>query len=176
MKPYDTPHTRASWSESLQLKRILGPNAFFETDASMFQYPYWNESFVACASVLIIWYMALRPRRRPMCVSLSQVSRVSRRTYSAWAGALAPGVLLDPEWVRDIREWARQKRCIFLRFTHSDETILRTLSSGGACQGVDPFPLYGDPAEELTVELREDGIVACFIFTDRPQASAESVA
>jgi hypothetical protein len=176
MKPYDTPRTRAGWSEIPASDTQSWNKRLLETDASIFQYPYWNES---------LRRLRLRPHHLVhgspaapgayVCVLTTGVPGFRVGLIQRGPVALEPGALLDPEWVRDIREWAWRQRCIFLRFTHSDENILRTLSSAGACQGVDPFPLYSDPAEELTVELCEDeSLLASFSQTARKQVRRAS--
>jgi hypothetical protein len=175
MKPH-TSRTRAGWSEIPLSETQSWNKRLLETDASMFQYPYWNES---------LRRMRLRPHylvhgspaapAAYVCVLITGVPGFRVGLIQRGPVALQPRTLIDPEWARDIREWARRQSCIFLRFTHSDDAILRTLSTVGVCQGLDPFPLYTDPSEELTVELCEDeSLLASFSQTARKQVRRAS--
>jgi Acetyltransferase (GNAT) domain len=176
MKQYDTPRTRADWSEIPPSETQSWNKRLLETDASMFQYPYWNESLRRLR--LRPHYLVHGSPSAPaayVCVLITGVPGFRVGLIQRGPVALEPRALLDPEWARDIREWARRQSCILLRFTHSDDTILRTLSSVGACHGVDPFPLYSDPSEELTVELCEDeSLLASFSQTARKQVRRAS--
>jgi len=176
MKHHDTSGTRSGWSEIPASETQSWNKRLLETDASLFQYPYWNESFRRvrlCPHYLV--YGSPSAPTAYVCVLTTGVPGFRVGLIQRGPVALEPGALLDVEWARDMEEWARRQSCIFLRFTHFDETILRTLSSVGASQGVDPFPLYSDPAEELTVELCEDeSLLASFSQTARKQVRRAS--
>jgi hypothetical protein len=176
MKPYDRPRSWAGWYEIPASDTQIWNKRLLETDASMFQYPYWNES---------LRRMRLRPHylvhgspaapAAYVCVLITGVPGFRVGLIQRGPVALESGALLDPKWARDIGEWARRQSCAFLRFTHSDDIVLRTLSSVGACQAADPFPFYGDPAEELTVKLCEDeSLLASFSQTARKQVRRAS--
>jgi hypothetical protein len=176
MKHYDRTRTWAGWSEIPPAETESWNKRLLETDASMFQYPYWNESLRRVH--LRPYYLVHGSLSAPVayvCVLITGILKFRVGLVQRGPVALEPRALLDPQWARDILEWARRQSCIFLRFTHSDDVILRTLSSAGAHQGVDPFPLYSDPSEELTVQLCEDeSLLASFSQTARKQVRRAS--
>jgi hypothetical protein len=176
MKPYDTPHTAVGWSEIPSAETQSWNKRLLETDASLFQYPYWNESLrrVHLRPHYLVHGSPSAPAAY-VCVLITGVPGFRVGLIQRGPVALESGSLLDPKWARDIRKWARHQKCIFLRFTHSDDSILNTLSSVGGIQGADPFPLYSDPAEELTVELcEEESLLASFSQTARKQVRRAS--
>jgi hypothetical protein len=177
MKSYDKPRTRAGWSEISPTETESWNKRLLQTDASMFQYPYWNESLRRVR----LWpryliHGSLTSPTAYVCVLTTGVPGFRVGLIQRGPVPLEPGALLDPEWAHDIREWARGQSCVFLRFTHSDDNILQTLSTIGACQGgFDPFPLYSDPSEELTVGLCDDeSLLASFSQTARKQVRRAS--
>ena len=176
MKPYDASPAPAGWSEIPVAETQSWNKRLFETDASMFQYPYWNESLRRMR--LRPHYLVYGSPSAPaayVCVLITGVSGFRLGLIQRGPVALEPHALLDTEWARDIQDWGRRQGCVFIRFTHSDDTILRILSNVGACQGVDPFPLYRDPSEELRVELCEDeSLLASFSQTARKQVRRAS--
>jgi hypothetical protein len=176
MKQHNMPRTGFGWSEIPPAETQGWNKRLLETDASMFQYPYWNESLRRVR--LHPRYLVHGSPSAPdayVCVLTTGTRGFRIGLIQRGPVALKPCALLDLDWACDLREWAGGQSCVFLRFTHSDESILRTLSSVGACQGVDPFPLYSDPAEELTVQLCEDeSLLASFSQTARKQVRRAS--
>jgi hypothetical protein len=142
----------------------------------MFQYPYWNESLrrMRMHPHYLVHGSASAPAAY-VCVLITGVPGFRIGLVQRGPVALEPHALLDAEWAFDIRDWARRHGCVFVRFTHCDDTVLRTLSNVCASQGVDPFPLYRDPSEELTIELCEDeSLLASFSQTARKQVRRAS--
>lgn len=140
------PDELAAWNERLLL-----------TDASLFQYPYWNEPLrkMRFSPRYLIYSSNGRPAAyacvltlgiRGLCIGLLQRGPVS----------LLPDGHVPRSALEDLHGWAESRGYIFLRFTHSDPAFLECVASLGPSRREDAFPFYRDLREELTVEQVDD--------------------
>ncbi len=69
----------------------------------------------------------------------------------------------EPAMTESLLSWARRKRYVALRVTHSNEQILQTLAGHGPSERIDGVPFYPRPFSELYVNLGdEDSMLAGF--------------
>ncbi len=115
------------------------------TDASIHQYPFWNEP-----SRL----MGVRPRYLVATLNGQPVAFTSVLTLGfgpVKIGLTFRGpVFLDANQpassalIQELLNWARGEGYIFLRFTHSDPEVLAQLASAGRAEDLDAFPYMLD--------------------------------
>lgn len=138
-RPVPAEEMRA-WTERLR-----------ERGASLFQLPYWNEPLRA---------LGFRPRylvfeqdgRALAWVCLlafgvpgARVGLVQRGPVALTAGGVPAGAL------RALGRWSRRRGYIFLRWTHTDATVLEAVAALPNARRLDAFPFYRDPREALLV-------------------------
>lgn len=123
------------------------------TDASLFQYPYWNEPLrhlhfeprylvygepnapSAFLCVLELGPPGLRVALAPRApVMLGGESRLPEGSTSA------------------LLRWSRRRGHLFLRLTHEREAVLAEWAAVPGAVRRDPFPFYVEPQEELLVD------------------------
>lgn len=152
------PGRRSGWTEIPPTEVPAWDGRLLETNASVFQYPYWNEPFRRMR--FSPRYLLYREEDRTLgyvCVQTIGIPVLQ-------LGFIHQGPVWfdDPTGEADLaalgalRRWARRRGFVFLRITHSDPGRLeRALATGRADRG-DAFPFYRAPKDELTVALQQD--------------------
>ena len=127
------------------------------TDASFYQYPFWNEPYrrVRCTP----HYLVCGPPEAPAayaCVLSLGWTGIRLGLVHHGPVLLGKGAAL-PALAAGLLRWARQNRIAFLRFTHADAARLHEIESAGGAERIDSFPFHrGDPAWDLILSLPED--------------------
>jgi hypothetical protein len=140
------PAARATWSEVRAEELSASDSVLLRTEASIFQYPFWNEPYRRLG--LTPRYLAWRTPRRPIASATiltlgfgpAKIGLVFRGPTLLMPGTEIPGAMLS-----DLLLWAREQGYMFLRFTHSDPEVLTGLAAAGgyALRG-DIFPYMLD--------------------------------
>jgi lipid II:glycine glycyltransferase (peptidoglycan interpeptide bridge formation enzyme) len=136
----------AGWNERL-----------LETDASLFQYPYWNEPLRKMH--FSPRYLTCSRDGRPVayaCVLTLGIGRLRIGLLQRGPVSLLPGQEVPAEAIEALYDWAKSCGCIFLRITHSDPAFLERTARLAPSIRTDAFPFYRDLREELVVELLDD--------------------
>ncbi|HEY1677196.1 MAG TPA: GNAT family N-acetyltransferase [Candidatus Sulfotelmatobacter sp.] len=136
----------AGWSE-LRSEDLPAWNAALrKTDASIHQYPFWNEPYRQ---------MGVRPRYLAWGNSKDPLGFVTILTVGfgpAKIGLVFRGPVQVADngfrapraMFRELLEWGYSNGYMFLRFTHSDPQVLSDLASAGNALEVDAFPYLVD--------------------------------
>jgi hypothetical protein len=151
---------RYQWTELAEHELPSWNERLLTTEAPLYQYPYWNESFrsmyfsprylvygdnhqlVGYACVLTLGFYGVR-------IGLIHHAPVSLNSTTAIPVEAMNGLLL----------WAKQHGYMFLRVTPAHDAFLDAVSSLGLTQRTESFPFYKYPLEEMIVELDEDDAV-----------------
>ncbi|MFB3812897.1 MAG: lipid II:glycine glycyltransferase FemX [Terriglobales bacterium] len=144
-------HELAAWNDRLLL-----------TEASLTQYPYWNEPYRM--SRLRPRYIAWNAGGRWVayaCVLTADLPGFRIGLVFRGPVNLLPGQELPNAVLRGLYRWAKQKRYAFLRFTHAGPGLLNAIAALGHSQPRDAFPFFEDMGaayHELVVDqLQYDG-------------------
>jgi hypothetical protein len=129
-----------------------------ETDASLHQYPYWNEPYrrVRCTPHYLIHGAASAPDAFACVLSLGvaplRIGLVHRGPVLLEAGR--ESVIAR---IAGLLDWARRSGLAFVRFTHTDAALLDAVASAGPAERIDAFPFHrGDPGSDLVVSVPGD--------------------
>jgi lipid II:glycine glycyltransferase (peptidoglycan interpeptide bridge formation enzyme) len=133
------------WFEVRAQDLPLWNDLLLSTDASLYQYPFWNNPQRALG--LKPRYVAWGPLHQPnayACILTAgfgpaKIGLVFRGPISVQAGAG-----LSQAVVKSLLDWARAEGYLFLRFTHSDPHVLEQLAAAGHAQRIDAFPYFLD--------------------------------
>jgi hypothetical protein len=115
------------------------------TNASLHQYPYWNEPLrrLHFKPRYLVWGTPDRPRAYVCILTLgfrgARIGLVFRGPTNLQSEEELPA-----ESLRELVCWARQVGYIFIRFTHSDGGLLRQVAALGIARDFDAFPYYLD--------------------------------
>ncbi|HTZ84273.1 MAG TPA: GNAT family N-acetyltransferase [Candidatus Acidoferrales bacterium] len=150
---------RGRWSE-LDRNDLPAWNDFLRrTDASVYQYPFWNEPYRR------LWvtprYLVCGSQHNPQAfVSILSVGFGPAKVGLVFRGpaSTTSSIGLSESMLRGLFAWARAQGFIFLRFTHSDPQVLTELASAGEALDVDSFPYmldYPILSEDYIVELHD---------------------
>jgi hypothetical protein len=133
------------WSELNRQDLPAWNNVLRRTEASLYQYPFWNEPYRR------MWvtprYLAWGNDRHPLAfVSILTVGFGPAKIGLVFRGPaqVVPGLRLPQATFRDLLDWARAEGYMFLRFTHSDPQILADLANAGQALNLDAFPYLLD--------------------------------
>ena len=152
------------WRELSREEAVPWSEKLLQTEASVFQFPFWNTAFQ---------HMHMRPRYlvyhefdRPLAYVCILTARLLR-----WKiGLVQRGPVglekshFSTAALRDLYEWARGQQFVFIRFSHSSSEFLDHLAAVMPCKRMDGFPFYQDLSDELLVSLdgTEEDILARF--------------
>ncbi len=147
----DSPSVRTlsaafpAWHEISEEEFPRWNEFLLRTDASLHQYPLWNEPQRALG--LTPRYLTWGPAGRPLayvCILTvgfrpAKIGLVFRGPTSLQVGAEIPRSALA-----ELLDWARAQGYMFIRFTHSDAELLSNIASRGDARDVDAFPYFLD--------------------------------
>jgi hypothetical protein len=148
---------RSDWAEIPRQELVTWNQQLLETDASFFQYPYWNEPFREM--YFAPRYLAYRAQGKfiaYVCILTFGVSSLRIGLVRRGPVSLIPNVEVPFLALEDLKNWAKHEGYVFLRFTHSNPECLERISSLGLTERVEAFPFYRDSCDELIVEQVED--------------------
>jgi hypothetical protein len=135
----------AAWFEVRRQDLPLWNNVLLDTDASLYQYPFWNEPYRP------LWvtprYLAWGTQDRPLTfvsiltigfgpTKIGLVFRGPSRIHSRHEHFHAA--------VNELVNWARADGYMFIRFTHHDPEVLTQLAACGHAEAFDAFPYFLD--------------------------------
>ncbi|HKT87877.1 MAG TPA: GNAT family N-acetyltransferase, partial [Candidatus Sulfotelmatobacter sp.] len=157
---------RANWSELDRNDLPAWNDLLRRTDASVYQYPFWNEPYRR------LWvtprYLVCGSRRNPQAfVSILSIGFGPTKVGLIFRGpaAITSSASLSQSMFRGLFAWARAHGFMFLRFTHADPQVLTELASAGEALDVDAFPYmldYPILSEDYIIEQddSEEGTLA----------------
>ncbi len=135
----------AVWSEISRERLSEWNNLLLGSDASLYQYPLWNEPQRP------LWikprYLVLQDRANLLAyVCILTVGFGPAKIGLVFRGpVLLPGQdKLPSDAVARLLRWARNQGYMFIRFTHSEGEVLRQVASGGDARHLDGFPYFLD--------------------------------
>ena len=129
------------------------------TDASVFQYPYWNESLrnKIIHTHYICYYVDGVPNAYACILSfgllLTRIGVVRRGPIN-----LIEGASISKEAVMDLQVYARKRGYIFLRFSFTGEAddVVKKLNTLKSVRKMDGLPFYRDLESELIVKQQKN--------------------
>lgn len=136
----------ASWSEVHRRDLPAWDNLLRATDASIYQYPFWNEPYRRM--LVRPRYLAWGTARDPLAfATILTVGAGPAKIGLVFRGPapLSPDVQLPRTMFGDLLEWARSQGYMFLRFTHSDPEILTGLAISSKGMAADALDLDAFP-------------------------------
>lgn len=150
--------TDSQWTEIPQLEVASWNQRLLETDAPLFQYPYWNESFRGMYfSPRYLFYGSQEQIVAYVCILALGIRGLRIGLVQRGPVSFVPDQAVSRQALQDLYRWAKLQGYVFLRFTHSDSQALDRFASVGLVEQVDAFPLYIDHwREELIVEQMAD--------------------
>jgi hypothetical protein len=160
-----------SWHPIAQASLPSWNKRLFTTDASLFQYPFWAESFreMHFGPRYLVYSDGPSERAYVSILSLGlpalRIGLVLRGPVSLEGGAISRDALSA------LVRWARQHGFVFLRFSHTSADALDRIAALPNARRENPFPFYCDLDEELIVEQRADD--AAMLSSFQPIARRE---
>jgi hypothetical protein len=155
-----TPATTAAWSELRQHDLPAWNDLLLRSDASLYQYPFWNEPYRP------MWvtprYLACGTQADPLAfITILTVGFGPAKIGLVFRGPtrMHDGAPFSPAMISALLAWARSAGYLFLRFTHSDPEVLTQLSAAGHAEDFDAFPYlldYPILSQDYVVEQFED--------------------
>ena len=154
----------AHWSELHRRDLPAWNNLLRATDASVYQYPFWNEPYRR------LWvrprYLAWGTPRDPLAfATILTVGAGPAKIGLVFRGPaqLASDIQLPRTMFQELLQWSRSQGYMFLRFTHSDPQILTNVATAGDAIGakaldLDAFPYLCDypiVSEDYIVQQHE---------------------
>lgn len=115
------------------------------TDASLYQYPYWNEPYrqIGIRPTYLAWHRDEVPVAYLCLLSLGfghlRIGLVMRGPVNLAGTPRFPDGALSA-----LGCWGRKNGFIFIRFTHSDSGVLAALPEAGPCRNEECFPYHLD--------------------------------
>ena len=155
-----SPATTATWFEVRQQDLAAWNDVLLDTEASLYQYPFWNEPYRPLG--LTPRYVAWGTQDRPLAfASILTIGFGAAKIGLVFRGPTCIDSRCDMCHVAigEFVDWARQQGYIFIRFTHSDPRILSQLASSGHAENFDAFPYFLDypiTSPDYIVEQRDD--------------------
>jgi hypothetical protein len=148
----DMSEKNGEWVELDQLNLVEWDERLQRTNASLYQYPFWNEPFKR---------VHFQPRYLTYSTDDREIAFVCILTFSFMGFKIGlvrygPVSLIEGNqtskaaW-KKLELWARENNYIFLRITNSDEQSLAIVKSMRMSKRIDAFPLYPEETEELMV-------------------------
>ncbi|HEX3819417.1 MAG TPA: GNAT family N-acetyltransferase [Candidatus Sulfotelmatobacter sp.] len=136
----------AGWSELRREELSAWNNALRKTNASIHQYPFWNEPYrqMGVRPRYLAWGNARDPLAFATVLTVgfgpAKIGLVFRGpTQVADTGFRSPRAMF-----RELLEWGYSNGYMFLRFTHSDPQVLSDIAMAGNALDVDAFPYLVD--------------------------------
>ena len=120
-------------------------NILRRSDASVYQYPFWNEPYRR--HLVKPRYLVCGTRNNPVAfVSVLGIGFGPAKVGLVFRGPaqLAPEVPFRAAMFRSLFAWAHEQGFMFLRFTHSDPQMLTDLAAAGEALDADAFPYMLD--------------------------------
>jgi len=137
-------HT-ASWFEVRRQDLSVWNDVLLCSDASLYQYPFWNEPYRP------LWvtprYLAWGTQDRPLAlVAILTVGFGPAKIGLVFRGPVCfhPGFEFPQAAIEELSSWARSEGYVFIRFTHSDPQVLQQLAAVGHSEPFDAFPYFLD--------------------------------
>lgn len=140
-----TSARRTSWFEVRREDLAVWNNVLFDTDASLYQYPFWNEPHRPL--LLTPRYLAWGSQDRPLAfVSILTVGFGPMKIGLVFRGPtrLHPAFEFSQSAVEELLAWAKQQGYVFIRFTHTDNEVLEKIAAAGHAERWDAFPYFLD--------------------------------
>ncbi len=125
------------------------------TQASLFQFPYWNEPLRALRfrPRYFVYSADGRPRAF-VCVLQLGIPGVRAGLIQRGPVLLGDGPL-PADALPAFARWARRAGYVFLRCSHERDELLAAWAALPSTERTDPFPFYREPPEELLVPQHE---------------------
>jgi lipid II:glycine glycyltransferase (peptidoglycan interpeptide bridge formation enzyme) len=157
MQDLTTPKLDCCWAE-ISVHELTGWNRdLLQTNASFFQFPYWNEPLRRMH--FVPRYLTYRSNGSALAyVAVLTIGIPGMRIGLVQRGpvSLVPNQEVPITAFGALKQWAKRGGYIFLRFTHPDANFSNRLSIVAPFVNCDPFPFYRDFRDELIVEQVED--------------------
>lgn len=135
----------ATWFEVRREDLAVWNNVLLDSDASLYQYPFWNEPYRA------LWltprYLAWGTQDRPLAfVSILTLGFGSAKIGLVFRGpsCIHSRSELCHESISGLVDWARSQGYVFIRLTHSDPEALKQLTASSRTEAFDAFPYFLD--------------------------------
>lgn len=143
--PSEMQHAGADWSEVSRDDLSAWNNLLMRSDASLYQYPFWNEPQRP------LWlrprYLVLEDQGRLLayiCILTVGIGPAKIGLVFRGPVLLAGQDKLSQEALERLLAWSRAQGYIFIRFTHSDGAVLNQVASAGDAHHLDAFPYFLD--------------------------------
>jgi Acetyltransferase (GNAT) domain len=135
----------AEWSELRRQDLPAWNNVLARTDASIYQYPFWNEPYrrMWVTPRYLVWGAGRDPLAFATVLTLG-IGPAKIGLVFRGPAPLSPDIALPRSVYSELLDWARQQGYMFLRFTHSDAEILTGIASAGDALDLDAFPYLLD--------------------------------
>ncbi len=134
-----------AWFEVRPQDLLSWNDLLLNTDASLYQYPFWNEPYRP------LWltprYLAWGTPDRPLayvCILTTGFQRAKIGLVFRGPTCVQAGSQLSTSAIDKLFNWARAQGYIFIRFTHSDPEVLNQLAATGHAEDFDAFPYFLD--------------------------------
>jgi lipid II:glycine glycyltransferase (peptidoglycan interpeptide bridge formation enzyme) len=124
-----------------------------QTRASYRQYPYWNEPYrhEGCTPNYLVYGGEEHPSAYA-CVVTRRVAMIKIGLVQCGPVSLSLEQGLERNAIHRLADWAIAHGHSFLRFTHSDDEILRQLVDTGRTEPAESFPFHRDPRNKMLVK------------------------
>ncbi len=143
--PSEAKCAAAAWSEVSRDELSQWNNFLMRSDASLYQYPFWNEPQRP------LWlrprYLVLEDQGRLLAyVCILTVGFGPAKIGLVFRGPvlLAGQDKLPQQAMERLLAWTRDQGYIFVRFTHSEAAVLNQVASAGDARHLDAFPYFLD--------------------------------
>lgn len=146
----------AAWREVSPSDAPEWNRRLLETNASLLQYPYWNESYRTWMSEprFVVYGPPDKPEAFLCLLSLGwkflRIGLVQDGPVS-----LTGDHPVDSGAVEALRVWLKAEHYVFVRIIHSDADFLKSLEGRNWVERVNAFPFYSAPRSELLVVQEE---------------------
>jgi hypothetical protein len=137
--------TGATWSEIHRQDLPLWNEVLRETQTSLYQYPFWNESHRPLG--LTPHYLAWGTPGRPLAyVCILTVGFRPAKIGLVFRGptSLQPEEEIPQNALTELLDWARSQGYIFIRLTHSEPRVLEHVAAIADARPFDAFPYFLD--------------------------------
>src|SRR5947209_10661993 len=139
------PAVSAAWFEVCREDLGFWNEILLKTQASLYQYPFWNEPYrpLWLTPRYLAWGTPERPRA---FVSILTAGFGRAKIGLVFRGATC----IDSRCARchvattDLVQWGKENGYMFMRFTHSDPEVLTQLANSGRAEDFDAFPYFLD--------------------------------
>jgi hypothetical protein len=146
----------ATWREVSRSDAAEWNQRLLETNASLFQYPYWNERHRTWMSEprFVVYGPPDKPEAFLCLLSLGwkflRIGLVQDGPVSLTEARCVHGGAMDA-----LRVWLKAEHYVFVRIIHPDADFLKSLEDRNWVERVNAFPFYSAPRSELLVVQEE---------------------